>query len=80
MFRSWKDKKLLKIRSPKATRPWEFVLELLSGYLLLSIKLRSNKKLNGQAFNFSSLVTNNLSVLEMVKNLSKARKKDIQSI
>lgn len=75
VFRSWKDKKLLKIRSPKATRPWEFVLEPLSGYLLLSIKLRSNKKLNGQAFNFSSLVTNNLSVLEMVKNLSKARKK-----
>ncbi len=74
IFRSWKNKKTLKIRNPKSTRPWEFVLDPLYGYLILSIKLLENKKLNGEAFNFSSKATNNLSVLNMVKELSKFRK------
>ena len=29
--------KNLKLRNPKATRPWQHVLEPLSGYLLLDI-------------------------------------------
>ena len=44
------------IRSPYATRPWQLVLEPLSGYLSLGAELYLDRKnemnLNGQAFNF----------------------------
>ena len=32
-FRSWNDGKPVKIRNPESTRPWQHVLEPLSGYL-----------------------------------------------
>jgi CDP-glucose 4,6-dehydratase len=41
------------IRSPRSTRPWQHVLEPLSGYLnLASMLLNKNEGLNGEAFNF----------------------------
>ena len=41
------------IRSPQATRPWQHVLEPLSGYLLLGARLwQKGAGLNGEAFNF----------------------------
>lgn len=78
-YKSWNRKKVLKIRNPNATRPWEFVLEPLYGYMILSIKILKNKSLNAEAFNFSCTSTNNLSVINMVKNLSKFRKKNFSS-
>jgi CDP-glucose 4,6-dehydratase len=39
IMRAFKDGKPVLIRSPHATRPWQFVLEALSGYLLLAEKL-----------------------------------------
>lgn len=41
------------IRSPEATRPWQLVLEPLSGYLWLASQLWNRRNLlNGEAFNF----------------------------
>jgi CDP-glucose 4,6-dehydratase len=46
------------IRNPNSTRPWQLVLEPLSGYLLLAANLYKeateggSKKLNGESFNF----------------------------
>ena len=51
-FRSWHKSQPLKIRSPNSTRPWQLVLEPLSGYLHLAESLSRNKKLCGEAFNF----------------------------
>ena len=48
MIRSWQNNIMLEIRSPEAIRPWQHVLEPLSGYLFLAedtyfnIKLSSN--------------------------------------
>ena len=42
-FKSILKKKQLLIRSPHATRPWQHVLEPLSGYLILGHKVMSNK-------------------------------------
>jgi CDP-glucose 4,6-dehydratase len=42
----------LEIRSPNATRPWQHVLESLSGYLALGQKLISGKKEFADAWNF----------------------------
>ena len=40
------------IRSPNAVRPWQHVLEPLSGYLLLAEKIFHNLELYGEAWNF----------------------------
>lgn len=42
----------LKIRSPQSTRPWQHVLEPLSGYLTLAERLYSEGMLFAEAWNF----------------------------
>lgn len=60
----------LEIRSPKATRPWQHVLEPLSGYLALGQALTESRELNGEAFNFGPRAEQNKTVLELVNDLS----------
>lgn len=50
-IRSWQSGTELQIRRPEAKRPWQHVLEPISGYLLLAEKLWENAKLEG-AYNF----------------------------
>ena len=40
------------IRNPKATRPWQHVLEPLSGYLILAQKLYENQETYAEGWNF----------------------------
>jgi CDP-glucose 4,6-dehydratase len=42
----------VRLRSPEATRPWQHVLEPLSGYLLLARKLHGDPQAYGEAWNF----------------------------
>lgn len=42
----------LEIRSPASTRPWQHVLECLSGYLLLGQRLLEERRECGDAWNF----------------------------
>lgn len=58
------------IRSPKATRPWQHVLEPLSGYLTLGWRLLEGKKEYAEGWNFGPDINCNLKVEEVV-NLSK---------
>jgi CDP-glucose 4,6-dehydratase len=58
------------IRNPKATRPWQHVLEPLSGYLTLGWKLLEEKIEFADAWNFGPDINSNLSVEEIV-NYSK---------
>lgn len=51
-IRSWSKGEAVPVRSPRATRPWQHVLEPLSGYLWLGAQLASNPAINGEAFNF----------------------------
>lgn len=50
-IRSWQSGADLQVRRPEAKRPWQHVLEPLSGYLLLAEKLWEDPKLAG-AYNF----------------------------
>ena len=43
-FKSWIAGKPVKIRNPYSTRPWQHVLEPLSGYILAGSLLLKNKK------------------------------------
>lgn len=51
-IRAWNKGESLEVRSPNATRPWQHVLEPLSGYLLLAKELAENAELAGESFNF----------------------------
>jgi CDP-glucose 4,6-dehydratase len=70
-FKSWVKNKPVLIRSPNATRPWQHVLEALSGYLKLAIKLNNNKKLNGQIYNFGPDKKSNYKVIDILKLIKK---------
>ncbi len=65
-IRSWSKGQPVEIRSPKATRPWQHVLEPLSGYLTLGQKLSQDKNLHGQSFNFGPQAENNHTVVELL--------------
>lgn len=55
LIRSIKMNKPLLIRSPKATRPWQHVLDPLFGYLQLAKILSNNNAIHGECFNFGPL-------------------------
>jgi CDP-glucose 4,6-dehydratase len=53
LVRSWSSGQSAPIRSPEATRPWQHVLEPLSGYLWLGSRLADGRgNLSGEPFNF----------------------------
>jgi len=47
-MRAWSEDQQVTIRSPSATRPWQHVLEPLSGYLSLGQALSTGKEINGE--------------------------------
>jgi CDP-glucose 4,6-dehydratase len=59
--------KIIPIRNPSAVRPWQHVLEAISGYLLLGIKLYSNPSMYGKPFNFGPVPEDHLKVEQVVK-------------
>lgn len=60
----------LSIRSPDAIRPWQHVLEPLSGYLLLAERLWDNPTACAQSWNFGPAPNDARSVLWLVERLS----------
>jgi CDP-glucose 4,6-dehydratase len=65
-IRSWKKKNKVIIKSPYSTRPWQHVLEVVHGYILLAINLYKNKTLHGEAFNFGPPNNQNYNVITLV--------------
>lgn len=70
IYRSWSAGQTVDIRSPSATRPWQHVLEPLSGYLNLGQAIASRNALHGEAFNFGPRAEQNRTVLELLGDLS----------
>ncbi|WOD06218.1 CDP-glucose 4,6-dehydratase [Marinomonas sp. GJ51-6] len=69
-MKSWADGNTVEIRSPDATRPWQHVLEPLSGYLTLGVELSEKDGLVGESFNFGPRSEQNRTVLELLTDLS----------
>lgn len=66
-IRAWSSGQSVTVRSPRATRPWQHVLEPLSGYLWLGARLWQNRNgLNGEAFNFGPDAHVNQTVAELL--------------
>ena len=68
---AWSKNKSVEIRSPEATRPWQHVLEPLSGYLNLGLELDRRKLLHGEAFNFGPRAEQNHTVKRLLEDLSR---------
>lgn len=66
----WANKDVVEIRSPLATRPWQHVLEPLSGYLMLCADLHRRADLHGEAFNFGPRVEAPVTVGQLIEDLS----------
>nr|MBT6354375.1 CDP-glucose 4,6-dehydratase [Pelagibacteraceae bacterium] len=70
-IRSIENEQNLIIRSPNATRPWQHVLEPLSGYISLAINLKNSNENNGQAFNFGPSFEYDYTVQDVLVELKK---------
>lgn len=69
--RSWSRDSHVDLRSPRSTRPWQHVLEPISGYLSLALSLDENICINGESFNFGPANSSDNSVLDLVREMSK---------
>jgi len=70
-MKAWSSGEVVGIRKPNATRPWQHVLEPLSGYLFLAEQLYKNDKFHGNAYNFGPSDNQNYSVKELIGEMSK---------
>jgi len=72
--RAWSVGSAAQIRNPHATRPWQHVLEPLSGYLWLGARLigeaQGPRPLAGEAYNFGPAADANHTVAEVVDALA----------
>lgn len=67
MVRATADNRPVIIRSPGATRPWQHVLDPLSGYLLLGQKLLQGQKDHAAAYNFGPAQDSSMTVGQVVQ-------------
>ena len=73
LMRAISKETTLEVRYPHATRPWQHVLEALSGYLCLGQKLIEGRKEFSQAWNFGPGVEGNRTVVEVLSVLSRLK-------
>tara|TARA_B110000008_G_scaffold274937_1_gene311517 strand:+ start:2597 stop:3697 length:1101 start_codon:yes stop_codon:yes gene_type:complete len=70
-IQSWSENKAVEVRNPSATRPWQHVLEPISGYLSLGQNLFNSNLLHGEAFNFGPKADQNHTVKDLLIDLSR---------
>jgi CDP-glucose 4,6-dehydratase len=68
--RAWSREQRVTIRSPNATRPWQHVLEPLSGYLSLARHLAETRSASGDSYNFGPRGEQNATVRQLLGSLA----------
>ena len=72
--KAWQNDQILNIRNPKSTRPWQHVLEPISGYLILGTYVDEKKILKNElscsSFNFGPRTDDVINVEEVIKIFS----------
>ncbi len=76
IIRSLSSKNKLIIRSPKSTRPWQHVFDVIYGYIILGKKLYENPLKFSSSYNFSPNVENCITVEEILSKINKLLKID----
>jgi CDP-glucose 4,6-dehydratase len=67
-IKAWMNQESIIIRSPEAIRPWNYVLDVLTGYMKTAYLLEKDN-LNGESFNFGPASKSEIPVLELVETL-----------
>lgn len=67
IIRALKKNQIINVRNPNAIRPWQHVLEPLTGYLLLGKMMDERPRHFSSAFNFGPLPNDHLTVKELVE-------------
>ena len=70
-IRAWSTGGSVTVRSPQATRPWQHVLEPLSGYLWLGARLLADDALDGEAFNFGPGTAQDETVADLLESMTR---------
>jgi CDP-glucose 4,6-dehydratase len=70
-IKAWMAGRRVPLRSPDATRPWQHVMEPLSGYLALAQSLAQGPAHHGEAFNFGPRAEQVRTVLELLDDLAR---------
>lgn len=70
-IRSLEERKPIEIRFPNAVRPWQHVLEPLSGYLLLASKIWNEPTKYCEGWNFGPKIESIVTVWEMASKVIK---------
>ena len=65
------DNKKLNIRMPKSVRPWQHVLDVVNGYVVLAEKLYNKPSKFSEAWNFGPNSSSNKNVITLANNLNK---------
>ncbi|MCH7741936.1 MAG: CDP-glucose 4,6-dehydratase [Proteobacteria bacterium] len=65
-IKAWLANDLIKVRNPESVRPWQHVLEPLSGYILLAQKMREQRSLC-RAWNFGPEKDEVITVAELLE-------------
>jgi CDP-glucose 4,6-dehydratase len=70
-FRSFSQGEVVEIRSPDSVRPWQHVMEPLSGYLLLAERLSANGADYADAWNFGPNPESTLPVRAVIDRIAR---------
>lgn len=65
---NWIKREPIALRYPQSIRPWNYVLDVVWGYLLLAYKMQE-KSISGEAYNFGPLVSNEIPVNQLVDKM-----------
>jgi CDP-glucose 4,6-dehydratase len=68
-IRAIENKRPIQLRNPSATRPWQHVLEPLSGYIMLASKLYEQPERYGGSWNFGPSTSEVRTVHEVAKSI-----------
>jgi len=69
LIKAWNSDVVLEVRNSRSTRPWQHVLEPLSGYLTLGQKMYEDKNVIGESFNFGPELQKDISVSELIHEM-----------
>ena len=75
-IRALTTNKKIMVRNPSSIRPWQFVLEPISGILWLGSKLYTKPEKYSEAWNLGPNQTSNISVEKVVQNIIRIWDKD----
>lgn len=77
IWRAIKNNNTLTVRNPRATRPWQHVLDVLNGYIIYTQKIFLSKKSFPESLNFGPSKLANYSVIKVINQVTRYFKKKV---